>query len=132
MRHEFKLSQRLEFWSDTHNVPKEVQTVNRPLSIEQVCQLPFSPLVSDIASQVDISSDIIGSIADSLAESLSHIEILDEMGGVHIFGGSAGSGKTLSMMKVAHQKANEYGAESLAIISFSGLSVWCLGVNLSC
>ena len=80
---------------------------------------PLQSLVSDIASQVDISSDIIGTIADSLAESLSHFEILDEMGGVHIFGGSAGSGKTLSMMKVAHQKANEYGAESLAIISFS-------------
>jgi len=118
MRHEFKLSQRLEFWSDTHNVPKEVQPLIDALNRTGM-PAPLQSLVSDIASQVDINSDIIGSIADSLAESLSHIEILDEMGGVHIFGGSAGSGKTLSMMKVAHQKANEYGAESLAIISFS-------------
>ena len=118
MRHEFKLSQRLEFWSDTHNVPKEVQPLIDALNRTGM-PAPLQSLVSDIASQVDISSDIIGSIADSLAESLSHIEILDEMGGVHIFGGSAGSGKTLSMLKVAHQKANEYGAESLAIISFS-------------
>lgn len=118
MRHEFKLSQRLEFWSDTHNVPKEVQPLIDALNRTGM-PAPLQSLVSDIASQVDINSDIIGSIADSLAESLSHIEILDEMGGVHIFGGSAGSGKTLSMLKVAHQKANEYGAESLAIISFS-------------
>jgi len=118
MRHEFKLSQRLEFWSDTHNVPEEVQPLIDALNRTGM-PAPLQSLVSDIASQVDISSDIIGTIADSLAESLSHIEILDEMGGVHIFGGSAGSGKTLSMMKVAHQKANEYGAESLAIISFS-------------
>ena len=118
MRHEFKLSQRLEFWSDTHNVPEEVQPLIDALNRTGM-PAPLQSLVSDIASQVDISSDIIGTIADSLAESLSHIEILDEMSGVHIFGGSAGSGKTLSMMKVAHQKANEYGAESLAIISFS-------------
>ena len=118
MRKEFKLSQQLDAWSGTQSVRDEM----RPL-IEAFNETGMPAGLRALLSEtVNSSSDIKSAIADIasvLGGGIEHVNLLDNMQGIHVIAGSSGSGKSLMAGRLAKQKALRCDGQDVAIISYN-------------
>ena len=68
-------------------------------------------------------ADAIEQITSAIGDEIEHIDLLNNLQGVHIIAGSSGAGKTLMAGRLANQMAQQCGEQEVALISFNDLRI---------
>ena len=118
MRSEFKLSQQLDAWSGTQAVTDEMRPLIEAFN-ETGMPVGLRALVTEVVNKNTDMTSALEDIATVLGEGIKHINLLDDMRGVHLIAGSSGAGKTLMAGRLAKQAGLAHGDQSVAIISFN-------------
>ena len=74
------------------------------------------------------SWDAIDQITSAIGDEIEHIDLLNNLQGVHIIAGSSGSGKSMMAGRLAKQMAQQYGEHDVALISLT-TAHWRLGTD---
>jgi len=118
MRREFKLSQQLDAWSGTQAVTDEMRPLIEAFN-ETGMPVGLRALVTEVVNKNTNMSAALEDIATVLGEGIKHVNLLEDMQGVHLIAGSSGAGKTLMAGRLAKQAGLAYGDQAVAIISFN-------------
>ena len=118
MRRELKISQQIDADSALKKMPPELGVLITTLNNTGM-PAPLSIMVSNlIAKEVEIDSAI-NLISASLGSAINHVSVLEDMQGVHVIAGRSGSENTLMALRLAKQKAFDYGGQNIAIITYN-------------
>jgi flagellar biosynthesis GTPase FlhF len=118
MRREQRISQELEANQAFNKVPIELGTLIMSLDAVGI-PTPLRILVNKMIAKESEVDSAIKLISKSLGTAIKHNPVLDNMKGVHVIAGRSGSENTLMAMRIAKQKAVEYGGGNIAIISYN-------------
>tara|TARA_B110001452_G_scaffold267456_1_gene277391 strand:+ start:1312 stop:2553 length:1242 start_codon:yes stop_codon:yes gene_type:complete len=118
MRREFKLSQQLDAWSGTQAVTDEMRPLIEAFN-ETGMPVGLRALVTEVVNKNTDMTTALEDIATVLGEGIKHINLLEDMRGVHLIAGSSGAGKTLMAGRLAKQAGLAHGDQAVAIISFN-------------
>jgi flagellar biosynthesis protein FlhF len=75
--------------------------------------------VIEVINQSTSMTDAINQISTAIGDEIEHIDLLNNLEGVHIIAGSSGSGKSMMAGRLAKQMAQQYGEHEVALISFN-------------
>ena len=118
MRRELRISQELEANKAVSRVPAELSLLITSLDaagIPAALRILVSNMIAK-ESKVDSATKL---ISKSLGSAIKHNPVLEAMEGIHVIAGRSGSENTLMAMRIAKQKALDYGGRNIAIISYS-------------
>ena len=118
MRRELRISQELEANKAVSQVPTELSLLITSLDaagIPAALRILVSNMIAK-ESKVDSATKL---ISKSLGSAIKHNPVLEAMEGIHVIAGRSGSENTLMAMRIAKQKALDYGGRNIAIISYS-------------
>ena len=118
MRRELRISQELEANKAVSQVPAELSLLITSLDaagIPAALRILVSNMIAK-ESKVDSATKL---ISKSLGSAIKHNPVLEAMEGIHVIAGRSGSENTLMAMRIAKQKALDYGGRNIAIISYS-------------
>ena len=118
MRSEFKLSQQLDAWSGTQAVTDEMRPLIEAFN-ETGMPVGLRALVTEVVNKNTDMTTALEDIATVLGEGIKHINLLEDMRGIHLIAGSSGAGKTLMAGRLAKQAGLAHGDQAVAIISFN-------------
>ena len=118
MRDEFKLSQHKDSWTGRLAVNEEMGPLVEAFN-ESGMPLGMRESVIEVINQSSSINDAIEQISTAIADEIEHIDLLNNLTGVHIIGGSCGAGKTMMTGRLANQMAQQYGENEVALISFN-------------
>jgi flagellar biosynthesis GTPase FlhF len=118
MRREFKLSQQLDAWSGTQAVTDEMRPLIEAFN-ETGMPVGLRALVTEVVNKNTDMTSALEDIATVLGEGIKHINLLEDMRGIHLIAGSSGAGKTLMAGRLAKQAGLAHGDQAVAIISFN-------------
>ena len=118
MRRELRISQELEANRAVSQVPAELSLLITSLDAAGI-PAPLRILVSNMIAKESKVDSAIKLISKSLGSAIKHSPVLKEMEGIHVIAGRSGSENTLMAMRIAKQKAFDYGGSNIAIISYS-------------
>lgn len=118
MRKEFKLSQQLDAWSGTQSVRDEMRPLIEAFN-ETGMPAGLRALLSDTVNSSNNIKSAIAEISSVLGGGIEHVNLLDNMQGIHVIAGSSGSGKSLMAGRLAKQKALRCDGQDVAIISYN-------------
>ncbi len=118
MRKEFKLSQQVDAWSGTLAVSDEMRPLIEAFN-ETGMPVALRALMTDIINKHTDMISALTEIAAFIGDGIKHIELLDNMPGVHLIAGSSGSGKSLMTGRLCKQMAMQYGDQEVAMISYN-------------
>jgi flagellar biosynthesis GTPase FlhF len=120
MRQEFKLSKVSDAKAAFDSIDSEVQSLlNSLTSFGMPANL--QQLITDIGTNHLTLPDALNDIVSAIDGHIDHNDVLEDMSGLHIICGGAGSGKTLMAARIGRQKAVDYGENNVAIVSFNDL-----------
>lgn len=118
MRRELRISQELEANKAVSQVPAELSLLITSLDaagIPAALRILVSNMIAK-ESKVDSATKL---ISKSLGSAIKHNPVLEAMEGIHVIAGRSGSENTLMAMRIAKQKALDYGGRNIAIINYS-------------
>ncbi len=118
MRREFKLSQQLDAWSGTQAVTDEMRPLIEAFN-ETGMPVGLRALVTDVVNKNTDMTAALEDIAIVLGDGIKHVNLLEDMRGVHLIAGSSGAGKTLMAGRLAKQAGLAHGDQAVAIVSFN-------------
>jgi flagellar biosynthesis protein FlhF len=118
MRNEFKMAQQLDAWSGTHAVADEMRPLIDAFN-ETGMPVSLRALVTDTVNQNTDMTAALSDIANMLGGAIKHIDIMQNIQGVHLIAGSSGAGKTLMAGRLAKQAALNYGDLDVALVSYN-------------
>ena len=118
MRRELRISQELEANKAVSQVPAELSLLIASLDAAGI-PAALRILVSNMIAKESKVDSAIKLISKSLGSAIKHNPVLEEMEGIHVIAGRSGSENTLMAMRIAKQKALDYGGRNIAIISYS-------------
>ena len=118
MRREFKLSQQLDAWSGTQSVTDEMRPLIEAFN-ETGMPVGLRALVTEVINKNTDMTAALEGIASILGDGIQHVNLLEDMQGIHLIAGSSGAGKTLMAGRLAKQAGLIYGDQAVAIISFN-------------
>ena len=118
MRRELRISQELEANRAVSQVPAELSLLITSLDAAGI-PAPLRILVSNMIAKESKVDSAIKLISKSLGSAIKHNPVLEEMEGIHVIAGRSGSENTLMAMRIAKQKALDYGGSNIAIISYN-------------
>ena len=118
MRRELRISQELEANKAVSQVPAELSLLITSLDAAGI-PAALRILVSNMITKESKIDSAIKLISKSLGSAIKHNPVLEEMEGIHVITGRSGSENTLMAMRIAKQKALDYGGSNIAIISYS-------------
>ncbi len=122
MRDEFKLSQHKDSWSGRLAVNDEMGPLVESFN-ETGMPLGMRESVIEVINQSDSVSDAIAQLTSAIGDEIEHIDLLNNLQGVHIIAGNSGAGKTMMAGRLAKQMAHQYGENTVALISFDDLRI---------
>ncbi|UVW35138.1 hypothetical protein NYF23_00690 [SAR92 clade bacterium H455] len=122
MRDEFKLSQHKDSWSGRLAVNEEMGPLVESFN-ETGMPLGMRESVIEVINQSDSVSDAIAQLTSAIGDEIEHINLLNNLQGVHIIAGNSGAGKTMMAGRLAKQMAQQYGEDTVALISFDDLRI---------
>ena len=122
MRDEFKLSQHKDSWTGRLAVNDEMGPLVEAFN-ETGMPLGMRESVIEVINQSSSVADAIEQISSAIGEEIEHIDLLNNLQGVHIIAGSSGSGKTMMAGRLANQMAQQYGEQEVALISFNDVRI---------
>ena len=118
MGHELRVAQELEATSGLSRGSTELSSLVAYLDDAGI-PAPLRILISNIiAKECDVDKAI-KLISKSLGTAIKHNPVLDNMEGIHVIAGRSSSENTLMAMRIARQKALNYGGKNIIIISYS-------------
>ena len=117
MRNEFKMSQHKESWSGRLAVNEEMGPLVEALN-EAGMPVGMRESVIEVINQSESVSDAIAQLTTAIGDEIEHVDLLNNLQGVHIIAGNSGSGKTMMAGRLAKQMAQQYGEHEVALISF--------------
>ena len=118
MRRELRISQELEANKAVSQVPAELSLLITSLDAAGI-PAALRILVSNMITKESKIDSAIKLISKSLGSAIKHNPVLEEMEGIHVIAGRSGSENTLMAMRIAKQKALDYGGSNIAIISYN-------------
>ena len=118
MRDEFKLSQHKDSWSGRLAVNDEMGPLVESFN-ETGMPLGMRESVIEVINQSESVSDAIAQLTSAIGDEIEHIDLLNNLQGVHIIAGKSGAGKTMMAGRLAKQMADQYGEDEVALISFN-------------
>jgi flagellar biosynthesis GTPase FlhF len=118
MRREFKLSQQLDAWSGTQAVTDEMRPLIEAFN-ETGMPVGLRALVTEVVNKNTDMTAALEGIAAILGDGIKHVNLVEDMQGVHLIAGSSGAGKTLMTGRLAKQAGLVHGDQAVAIISFN-------------
>ena len=117
MRNEFKMSQHKDSWSGRLAVNEEMGPLVEELN-EAGMPVGMRETVIEVINQSESVSDAIAQLTTAIGDEIEHVDLLNNLQGVHIIAGNSGSGKTMMAGRLAKQMAQQYGEHEVALISF--------------
>jgi len=122
MRDEYRLSQHKDSWTGKLAVNDEMGPLVEAFN-ETGMPLGMRESVIEVINQSSSLADAIDQISSAIGDEIDHIDLLDNLQGVHIIAGSSGSGKSMMAGRLATQMAQQYGADDVALISYNDLRI---------
>ena len=122
MRDEFKLSQHKDSWTGRLAVNGEMGPLVEAFN-ETGMPLGMRESVIEVINQSTSVADAIAQITSAIGDEIEHIDLLDNLQGVHIIAGSSGAGKSMMAGRLANQMAQQYGEQEVALISFNDVRI---------
>jgi len=122
MRNDYKLSQHKDSWTGKLAVSDEMAPLVEAFN-ETGMPLGMRESVIEVINQSSSLADAIDQISSAIGDEIDHIDLLDNLQGVHIIAGSSGSGKSMMAGRLAKQMAQQYGADDVALISYNDVRI---------
>jgi|TARA_B110000090_G_C13343826_1_gene432148 flagellar biosynthesis protein FlhF len=122
MRDEFKMSQHKDSWSGRLAVNDEMGPLVEALN-EAGMPVGMRESVIEVINQSESVRDAITQLTSAIGDEIEHIDLLNNLQGVHIIAGSSGAGKTMMAGRLAKQMAQKYGENEVALISFDDVRI---------
>ena len=117
MRNEFKMSQHKDSWSGRLAVNEEMGPLVEALN-EAGMPVGMRESVIEVINQSESVSDAIAQLTTAIGDEIEHVDLLNNLQGVHIIAGNSGSGKSMMAGRLAKQMAQQCGEHEVALISF--------------
>ena len=118
MRKEFKLSQQVDAWSGTLAVSDEMRPLIDAFN-ETGMPVGLRAMLTDIINNHTDMISALTEIASFIGDGIKHLDLLDNMSGVHFIAGASGAGKSLMAGRLCKQMAVQYGDQEVAMISYN-------------
>jgi flagellar biosynthesis protein FlhF len=118
MRDDFKLSQHKDSWTGRLAVNDEMGPLVEAFN-ETGMPLGMRGSVIEVLNQSTSVSDAIAQLTSAIGDEIEHIDLLNNLQGVHIIAGCYGAGKTMMAGRLAKQMAQQYGENEVVLISFN-------------
>ena len=118
MRKEFKLSQQVDAWSGTLAVSDEMRPLIDAFN-ETGMPVGLRAMLTDIINNHTDMISALTEIASFIGDGIKHVDLLDNMSGVHLIAGASGAGKSLMAGRLCKQMAVQYGDQEVAMISYN-------------
>lgn len=118
MRRELKISQQIDAEVPQIDVSPELQSLKDALKITGM-PAPLRILVNDMIAKNNDLNDAIETISATFGQAIKHSNVLENMQGIHVIAGRLGLENSVMAMRLARQKATEYGSDKVAVISFT-------------
>ena len=118
MRKEFKLSQQVDAWSGTLAVSDEMRPLIDAFN-ETGMPVGLRAMLTDIINNHTDMISALTEIASFIGDGIKHVDLLDNMPGVHFIAGASGAGKSLMAGRLCKQMAVQYGDQEVAMISYN-------------
>jgi flagellar biosynthesis protein FlhF len=118
MRRELKISQQIDAQSTTIDGVPHLASLKEALQSTGM-PAPLRILVNDIIADNENVPSAIKTISSTFGNAINHLNVIDDMRGVHIIAGRLGIENSVMAMRLARQKAATYGANNVAVISFT-------------
>jgi flagellar biosynthesis protein FlhF len=118
MRKEFKMAQQLDAWSGTHSVADEMRPLIEAFN-ETGMPVGLRALVTDVVNQNTDMTAALSDITNMLGAGIKHLNVLEDIQGIHIIAGSSGTGKSLMAGRLAKQATLNYGDQAVALVSYN-------------
>jgi flagellar biosynthesis protein FlhF len=122
MRDEFKMSQHKDSWTGKLAVNEEMGPLIESLN-ETGMPLGMRESVIEVINQSASMGDAIAQLTAAIGDEIEHIDLINNLQGVHVIAGSFGAGKTLMAGRLAKQMAQQYGEDQVALISFNDVRI---------
>ena len=122
MRDEYRLSQHKDSWTGKLAVNDEMGPLVEAFN-ETGMPLGMRESVIEVINQSSSLADAIDQISSAIGDEIDHVDLLDNLQGVHIIAGSSGSGKSMMAGRLAKQMAQQYGADDVALISYNDVRI---------
>ncbi|MDG1473617.1 MAG: hypothetical protein P8Q37_01855, partial [Porticoccaceae bacterium] len=118
MRRELKISQQIDAQSTTTGGISHLPSLKEAL---QSTGMPAALriLVNDIVADDKNVKSAIQTISSAFGNAINHLNVIDDMRGVHIIAGRLGIENSIMAMRLARQKAINYGTNNVAVISYT-------------
>ena len=118
MRKEFKLSQQVDAWSGTLAVSDEMRPLIDAFN-ETGMPVGLRAMLTDIINNHTDMISALTEIASFIGDGIKHVDLLDNMSGVHFIAGASGAGKSLMAGRLCKQMVVQYGDQEVAMISYN-------------
>jgi flagellar biosynthesis protein FlhF len=122
MRDEFKMSQHKDSWSGRLAVNEEMGPLVEALN-DAGMPVGMRESVIEVINQSESMSDAIAQLTTAIGDEIEHVDLLNNLQGVHIIAGNSGAGKTMMAGRLAKQMAQQYGEDEVALISFDDVRI---------
>jgi flagellar biosynthesis GTPase FlhF len=117
LRKEFRMTQQMNMWQMGTPTHPAVQSLKQSLQ-EAPIPAALKALLLDSIHQMDSQENALSEIKNQLLHSIGDVQRALPDSGVHAICGQSGSGKTLTVARLAQQVCTKYGSEEVAIISY--------------
>jgi len=117
LRKEFRMTQQMNMWQMGTPTHPAVQSLKQSLQ-EAPIPAALKALLLDSIHQMDSQENALSEIKNQLLHSIGDVQRALPDSGVHAICGQSGSGKTLTVARLAQQACTKYGSEEVAIISY--------------
>lgn len=117
LRKEFRMTQQMSMWQMGVPAHPAVQALKQSLQ-EAPIPAALKALLLDSIHQLDSQENALNEIKNQLLHSIGDVQRALPDSGVHAICGQSGSGKTLTVARLAQQACTKYGCENVAIISY--------------
>lgn len=120
MRKEFRLARQVGYWEAGQGVSDAVRPLVNAMTEAEV-PVGLRTLLVDAIRHLESESEAMAVLENALSESIARPKKETCLRGVHVLAGPSGAGKTtmIGRLAQAHAKADVFGVESVAMISFS-------------
>jgi flagellar biosynthesis protein FlhF len=118
MRRELKISQQIDAEVPEIDLSPELQPLKDALKTTGM-PAALRILVNDIIAKDGDINKAIETISSTFGQAIQHSDVLENMQGVHVIAGRLGLENSVMAMRLARQKAIEYGTDKVAVISFT-------------
>ena len=117
LRKEFRMTQQMNMWQMGTPTHPAVQSLKQSVQ-EAPIPAALKALLLDSIHQMDSQENALSEIKNQLLHSIGDVQRALPDSGVHAICGQSGSGKTLTVARLAQQACTKYGSEEVAIISY--------------